>query len=1114
MADIARLGIEIDTRGLRAGERDLNRFSNSARTATSAVMALIGAASVSQLIKIADGYAQMEAKVSRYTKSQIEANNVLQQLTGYANKSGSAVSDAVNVFNSLTASLESVGASKNQILTVTEEINKLGVIGGSSVDDMRNSMRQFGQSMAGGIVRAEEFNSIIENTPEIARAIAAGMGVSMGQLRQDMLAGKLTSDAVFKALLSQVSTTNDAFAKMPRSVAQAMGQMANNFQVVVGELNQTTGATATLAAGLDSFSSSMLSASNYTDEIITGVELLALAYSSKLAGALANTIAIRLQAAAADARGVASANALTLANVELANSELAKVQASKAELLLNQQLLVSQLQLAQSETTRNAIRRQLAANSAALVATARLEQTALAGVAAANEAVTVTSYAATVATRALNGAMSLLGGPAGAIMLVAGAFMYFTSKTDDAATAAEEFTKSVSITRDALSNLTMIQRQALEVTLQQNLVKQNEAYIEQAKNVSSLQKELNTYSYWTESQKQASTSYLELQDRIILATAEMERREQEASKTKSTLYGVQQTLNGNVKENYVAMQSMNSITGIASGIQNVFTGTLNTGNQALATRNEYVTRLNNLTTKAGQAAIMSIDQQIALEKVQGAERAKLQAQFEGQQKGLVGTELQTYISKSEELYSVQLKNEDAAKKLASANKSGASATKEASKSAEEYAQFSQELSRLNATEAQQIQNWQDDQLKQLDSYYAQGLVKSGEYEWGKFSIAQDANKRTEELAKQQREKAAQAMSSASSGIDISGGLTSLKTMYEQRLLTEQQYNQQSAILKEQWKTKYAEVDNWLITELATYKQLLADKTINEQQYNTASNQLQLQWSQKRREVLLAQRTSEQTEMQTWLANMKANMTSSTGLMTETFNSFTSNISTGLTNAIIQADSFGDAMRSAAASFAQSMIQAIIQVMAQKAVMWALEKSLGAATNASYVAMVAGQAGAGVQLAGINAYASTAAIPIVGPAAAPAAMATAMGVTAPLASAAVASAASSISGMAHDGISSVPSEGTWLLNKGERVYTNDSAKQLDQMYQNSQQSSGGNVTVNVSLQETSDTSQQGTTQQSTNDDGSIQVNVFVADIRSEGSMAQVLERTYGLTRMGA
>ena len=61
---------------------------------------------------------------------------------------------------------------------------------------------------------------------------------------------------------------------------------------------------------------------------------------------------------------------------------------------------------------------------------------------------------------------------------------------------------------------------------------------------------------------------------------------------------------------------------------------------------------------------------------------------------------------------------------------------------------------------------------------------------------------------------------------------------------------------------------------------------------------------------------------------------------------------------------------------------------------------------------------------------------------------------------------------------------------------------------------GNVTVIVSLQETSDASKQGTTEQSTSDDGSVQINVFVADIRSEGSMAQVLERTYGLSRVGA
>ena len=139
------------------------------------------------------------------------------------------------------------------------------------------------------------------------------------------------------------------------------------------------------------------------------------------------------------------------------------------------------------------------------------------------------------------------------------------------------------------------------------------------------------------------------------------------SQMRSKSYAITQALNGNLKDNYVAMQNNNSVTGIASGIQSVFNGVLNTGNQALATRAEYVTRLNNLTTKAGQDAIMSIDQQIALEKVKGAERARLQAQFEGQRKGLVGAELQTYISKNEELYNIQQKNAQASKSVSSAN---------------------------------------------------------------------------------------------------------------------------------------------------------------------------------------------------------------------------------------------------------------------------------------------------------------------------------------------------------------------------------------------------------------------------------------------------------------
>lgn len=120
------------------------------------------------------------------------------------------------------------------------------------------------------------------------------------------------------------------------------------------------------------------------------------------------------------------------------------------------------------------------------------------------------------------------------------------------------------------------------------------------------------------------------------------------------------------------------------------------------------------------------------------------------------------------------------------------------------------------------------------------------------------------------------------------------------------------------------------------------------------------------------------------------------------------------------------------NMAEETIRMLIRVGAQKMVNWALEKTMGASAAAGYIAQVTGQSTAGVMLAGINAFASTAAIPIVGPGLAPAAMAAATAATSPLAAGAIAAAGSTIAGMAHSGLDYIPKEGTWLLDKGERV----------------------------------------------------------------------------------
>ncbi|WP_241723889.1 tape measure protein, partial [Cronobacter sakazakii] len=100
---------------------------------------------------------------------------------------------------------------------------------------------------AGGIVRAEEFNSILEQMPELARQIAAGLGISIGQLRQRMLEGKLTAQDALNAIQKQSESVNAEFDKMPVSVDRAKNSLDVAFKNAISDLNQAIGLTSTLA---------------------------------------------------------------------------------------------------------------------------------------------------------------------------------------------------------------------------------------------------------------------------------------------------------------------------------------------------------------------------------------------------------------------------------------------------------------------------------------------------------------------------------------------------------------------------------------------------------------------------------------------------------------------------------------------------------------------------------------------------------------------------------------------------------------------------------------------------------------------------------------------------
>ncbi|KAA0469323.1 phage tail length tape measure family protein [Klebsiella variicola] len=154
---------------------------------------------------------------------------------------------------------------------------------------------------------------------------------------------------------------------------------------------------------------------------------------------------------------------------------------------------------------------------------------------------------------------------------------------------------------------------------------------------------------------------------------------------------------------------------------------------------------------------------------------------------------------------------------------------------------------------------------------------------------------------------------------------------------------------------------------------------------------------------------------------------------------TSNLQQGLYDLSTQSEDAGDALSNMVEGFGKTVIQTLAQLAAQWLVYQGVQLLVGKTTQASAIAPMVANAQATSLQAQLAAYASTAAIPIVGPALAPAALAAAAGVTAPLVAAISASA---LAGMAHDGIDKIPETGTWLLKKGERVTTAGTSAKLD------------------------------------------------------------------------
>lgn len=246
-----------------------NKHASSLNSLAGTVSLLAGAYAAASLVKgaiqQADAWTLVNGRLSLVTDSSQELINVQNKLFDIAQGTRQEFSSVADLYARLARSTEDLGTSQEDLLGVTETINKTLIVSGASATQADAALMQLGQGFASGTLRGDELNSVLEQTPRLAQAIAEGMGVSVGQLRALGAEGKITAESVMLALKDQATAVDKEFSRMPKTVGQSFTLLGNEIFKTIGLANSATDATGGIAEAVTWVAEAV---GNNTDDIV------------------------------------------------------------------------------------------------------------------------------------------------------------------------------------------------------------------------------------------------------------------------------------------------------------------------------------------------------------------------------------------------------------------------------------------------------------------------------------------------------------------------------------------------------------------------------------------------------------------------------------------------------------------------------------------------------------------------------------------------------------------------------------------------------------------------------------------------------------------------------
>lgn len=390
------------------------------------------------LFGITDRYIELSNKLKLVSAGETQHAQAMADVYDISLKTAQSTQATSSVYQTFAQNAQQLGLAQSDVAKLTETVAKSVAISGASSATASNALVQFSQSLLMGKLKAQEFNSLITQTPSIVQAIAKGLGITTTELKAMVDKGEMSAEKMIEGLKKAESYVNNQYSKTTTTISGAIQNLSTATEKWVGEIDNATGASSIAASAINGLANNLSTLTPYLFNI--GVAWAGIKLGTRTKEIYDTTTATIRKAKATK---IAAQSAL-----QQAQSELVFARSSM-------QSLTAQLQLARTERERTTIRRQMKAQSAKIIALTNAETVATQNLANAKKSANL-----------LSGAMSMLGGPIGLVTMGltfgATALWEWYQAGENAKQKALEFSQSLDQIKERLPQMTKLE---LEVSI-------------------------------------------------------------------------------------------------------------------------------------------------------------------------------------------------------------------------------------------------------------------------------------------------------------------------------------------------------------------------------------------------------------------------------------------------------------------------------------------------------------------------------------------------------------------------------------------------------------------------------------------------------------------------